>query len=121
MRCAANPHCDRRLCYEYLPYKQSWKCPSHFFHSRPHSMVIHFMLPSLLELKFHVKNKVDPMTSVLLKLICVDWGFVLLFFVIFFWFLSLFCLQEEYVFYRTVTSYSEFGWREACSNIPFFQ
>ena len=43
-------------------------------------MVIHFMLPSLLELKFHVKNKVDPMTSVLLKLICVDWGFVLLFF-----------------------------------------
>lgn len=66
-------------------------------------MVIHFMLPSLLELKFHVKNKVDPMTSVLLKLICVDWGFVLLFFVIFFWFLSLFCLQKEYVFYRTVT------------------
>ena len=46
-------------------------------------MVIHFMLPSLLELKFHVKNKVDPMTSVLLKLICVDWGFVLLFFLIF--------------------------------------
>lgn len=49
-------------------------------------MVIHFMLPSLLELKFHVKNKVDPMTSVLLKLNCVDWGFVLLFFVIFFGF-----------------------------------
>ena len=68
-------------------YKQSWKCLGHFsFHSRPHSMVIHFMLPSLLELKFHVKNKVDPMTSVLLKLICVDWGFVLLFFVIFFGF-----------------------------------
>lgn len=49
-------------------------------------MVIHFMLPSLLELKFHVKSKVDPMTSVLLKLICVDWGFVLLFFVNFFGF-----------------------------------
>ena len=37
-------------------------------------------------LKFHVENKVDPMTAVLLKLICVDWGFVLLFFVNFFGF-----------------------------------
>lgn len=49
-------------------------------------MVIHFMLPSLLELKFHVKNKVDAVTSVLLKLNCVDWSFVLLFFVNFFGF-----------------------------------
>lgn len=83
--------------YEYLPYKKSWKCPSHFFHSRPHSMVIQFMLPSLLELKFHVKNKVDPMTSVLLKLIFVDWGFVLLFFVNFCGFWACFvCKRSTY-------------------------
>jgi hypothetical protein len=41
-------------------------------------MVIHFMLSSFLVLKFHLEKKLDPMTSVLLKLICVGWAFFFL-------------------------------------------
>jgi hypothetical protein len=91
-------------------------------------MVIHFMLSSFLVLKFHLEKKLDPMTSVLLKLICVGWAFFFYYYYIIL-LLLIFLLFELVLFARGVCilqdcndcSYSEFGWREAYSNMWFSQ